>query len=30
MDIVYVVEVIVVGLIGFYAIWAIVHSKEGR
>jgi hypothetical protein len=28
MDIVYVVEVIIVGLIGLAAIWAIVHSKE--
>jgi hypothetical protein len=30
VDLVYVVEVIVVGLIGLAAIWAIVHSKEGR
>jgi len=28
MDIVYVVEVLVVGLIGLAAIWAIVRSKE--
>jgi len=28
MDIVYVVEVLVVGLIGLAAIWAIIRSKE--